>query len=296
MFPTLLFCLGLDPHDQYLLEAVPHLAAHWGGRRIVLFHVHVHDSLPEEIGGMPRPEDDRARRLLDQAVRNTADRLPGVEVVGMYAVGQPYEKVLAVIEAESVDLVVLGRIAAPVERLGQGLSGREILRYAACPVLVLPDATPLGTDHALVGVDFSRTATESLLVALGLYPRVTAVYVYTVDPGLSYGGITTEEFTRGVEENTRRHWEQDVLPLLPTDRPPPELRILPAERASDGLLAAAEDEGADLLVVGGHGRTRLAALLLGSTAERVADRADRPVLVVREKGERLDLLSSLVRR
>jgi nucleotide-binding universal stress UspA family protein len=51
--------------------------------------------------------------------------------------------------------------------------------------------------------------------------------------------------------------------------------------APTALLAAAEREGADLLVVGTHGRTGLNRLLVGSVAEHVIELATRPVVTVR---------------
>jgi nucleotide-binding universal stress UspA family protein len=46
------------------------------------------------------------------------------------------------------------------------------------------------------------------------------------------------------------------------------------------ILADAEDAGADLIVMGTHGRTGLDRFLLGSVSERVVRTADVPVLVV----------------
>jgi nucleotide-binding universal stress UspA family protein len=50
--------------------------------------------------------------------------------------------------------------------------------------------------------------------------------------------------------------------------------------AKEIIKAAAEVE-ADTIVMGSHGRTGLAALVLGSNAYKVLHLADRPVLVVR---------------
>ncbi len=50
---------------------------------------------------------------------------------------------------------------------------------------------------------------------------------------------------------------------------------------STAIVQLAEDEECDLVVLGTHGRTGLAHLVLGSVAERVARRAPCPVLLVR---------------
>jgi nucleotide-binding universal stress UspA family protein len=47
------------------------------------------------------------------------------------------------------------------------------------------------------------------------------------------------------------------------------------------IVRVAQDTGADLVVIGTHGRTGLAHLLLGSVAERVVRTSTAPVLVIR---------------
>lgn len=47
------------------------------------------------------------------------------------------------------------------------------------------------------------------------------------------------------------------------------------------IIHAAQSEGADLIVMGTHGRTGLAHALMGSVAERVVQKAHCPVLTIR---------------
>jgi nucleotide-binding universal stress UspA family protein len=47
------------------------------------------------------------------------------------------------------------------------------------------------------------------------------------------------------------------------------------------IIRAAQSEAADLIVMGTHGRTGLAHVLMGSVAERVVNKAPCPVLTVR---------------
>jgi nucleotide-binding universal stress UspA family protein len=53
--------------------------------------------------------------------------------------------------------------------------------------------------------------------------------------------------------------------------------------AADGILAAADAEGADVIVVGTHHRTGVGRYLLGSVSDQVVHRAVCPVLVVKSR-------------
>ena len=67
------------------------------------------------------------------------------------------------------------------------------------------------------------------------------------------------------------------LPHGPHD---PEVRkVLVMDSAAHALLDAAD--GADLVVVGSHGRGAVSELLLGSVSHQVVNRAPCPVVVVR---------------
>jgi nucleotide-binding universal stress UspA family protein len=57
----------------------------------------------------------------------------------------------------------------------------------------------------------------------------------------------------------------------------------------DAIVAAADAEGADLIVVGSHGRSGVSRFLIGSVSDYVVRHAHCPVIVVRggtEKGRR----------
>ena len=50
---------------------------------------------------------------------------------------------------------------------------------------------------------------------------------------------------------------------------------------ADGIVAAADAEGADLIVVGTHGRAGVERSILGSVSDQVIRRSHCPVMVVR---------------
>ncbi len=57
------------------------------------------------------------------------------------------------------------------------------------------------------------------------------------------------------------------------------------DTASHGILQQAEQWGAELIVIGTHGRTGLYHFLMGSVAEHVARKSACPVLIVPNKSE-----------
>ncbi|BCR03582.1 hypothetical protein DESUT3_06510 [Desulfuromonas versatilis] len=63
-----------------------------------------------------------------------------------------------------------------------------------------------------------------------------------------------------------------------------DLRV-EAGRGFVGIIRRARKIGADLIVVGAHGRRSMRDLFLGTTAEKVARKGDRPVLVVKTPAE-----------
>lgn len=57
------------------------------------------------------------------------------------------------------------------------------------------------------------------------------------------------------------------------------------DTASHGIVKQAEEWGAELIVIGTHGRTGLYHFLMGSVAEHVARKSACPVLIVPNKDE-----------
>jgi nucleotide-binding universal stress UspA family protein len=296
MFRTILIGVALDHRDPFLLDTCVSVAGPLGAKRVVLVHIRRHDPLPAELLGElePHPGTDAHQRLhaLSATLR---ERLPGLEVLDLYGVGKPSQELLRIVEAEDADLLLLGRMSGPAAS-DRGLEGQDILRHAACTTLVLPEGRPIALGHAVVGVDFSRSSIQALQAAAALFERVTPIFAYQLGQGLAYGGLTHEDTASKLEQGALRHYQERVLGSLGSVEGVEPLRVMESDRASDALLQVSAELDADAIVMGSHGRTRLAALLLGSTAERIGVRSPQPVLVVRDKAERLGLLGSLIHR
>jgi nucleotide-binding universal stress UspA family protein len=137
--------------------------------------------------------------------------------------------------------------------------------------------------HILVPHDFSDTAQQALSFALELAgklgARVTVLHAYEIP---SYGYPDGVALTAQVAGNIRRA-ASDALEgvVARARRPGVEVTALLREgTAWSEIDAGAKDSGADLIVMGTHGRHGLARALIGSVAEKVVRTAPCPVLTV----------------
>jgi nucleotide-binding universal stress UspA family protein len=289
MFPTLLVMLALDSRDPSVLDAVVAGAGPLGATRVIVAHVFARDVAPDFLGGAAT--DPARPAALDAAIHALRDRLPWLEVTGLHAAGNPAEELARIARAEDVDLLILGRQPAEDGESAWGPHGRSLLRSIACSALIVPRGATLAFDEAVVGLDFSHNATAALRAAAKLCGQVDALYQY--DPRVvDASRQTTADFEAELGTNAQRHFTENVLPEVGAARAP-TLTIVAGTEPSRTLAAHAAGR---LLVVGSRGLSRLAALLLGSTAEGLAGRSEGPVLIIRAKGEALGVLEGLFHR
>ncbi|WP_395027172.1 universal stress protein [Comamonas odontotermitis] len=142
--------------------------------------------------------------------------------------------------------------------------------------------------HILVPVDGSPTSMLAVNKAAGLAKvfgsQVTAVYV--IDPypftgvgaDFAYGqaqylsAATADAHT--ALDSVKSAMEQAGIPV--------DTVMGEGHSVHDGIMEAARTTGADLIVMGSHGRRGLEKLVLGSVTQRVLGDSLIPVLVVRQ--------------
>lgn len=144
----------------------------------------------------------------------------------------------------------------------------------------------------IVAIDGSDLSTKALdhafVLASRLGAEVTAVTVTDpseiIAPGseimmVDTSGIIGEldkakaESSRGILEAAKRRADAVGVAL--------STRHVPNLPAAEGITASAKEIGADLIVMGSHGRRGLGRLLLGSQAAEVLAHAQIPVLIIK---------------
>jgi nucleotide-binding universal stress UspA family protein len=134
--------------------------------------------------------------------------------------------------------------------------------------------------HILVPVDGSETSMKAVAKAAALAKTfgsaVTALYV--IDP-YPFTGVGAD-FAYGQAQYLSAATAEAAV----TQAGVATVNTIVGEghAVHDGIVRAVESVGADLIVMGSHGRRGLEKLVLGSVTQRVLGVAHVPVLVVRD--------------
>lgn len=267
------------------------------GARLVLFHAVAVEPMPVAGAGfevLPPDFQERVREAsaqrLDEAVAALVAR--GIDAVGRLELAPPGSAVPSAAERMGVDLIVIGtRGLAGFEHLLLGSTAEQVLRSAACPVLVVHpgDGRPLDPIRTLVvAVDFSEESRRALTVAASLFadfeprPRVVLLHAFHLPVALTplagaypVGSIAVDEACDRARENL----QEDAAPLR--DEGFEVEAVVTQGDPPTSIAEYAAAHGADVVVLGTHGYSGLKHMLLGSTAERVLKHAPCPVLTLR---------------
>jgi len=208
--------------------------------------------------------------------------------------GKPFVELIVAGRAWQADLIVVGGAAEEGRFLGS--TGERVLRKAMVPVLVVKKPLSAESKKILVPTDFSAYATKAAEEALALVQH--------------FGGQLLFFHVIAIPAIYAVGYEPMIAPLPPIPLPTPAeiepewnrfLAGLPAlatvrweKHTTEGspitmITLAAEQHQADLIVMGTHGRTGLAHMLLGSVAEGVVREAPCSVLTIRPAALQFEL-------
>jgi len=253
-----------------LVHAIPRLDWHFAGAHA------------PELGG--RADGDALLAAAETAVRANH---PDLEI-RTAAVKGAVATVLAE-AAQSARLLVVGTGAGGHRALG-GHAVRVVQR-AQCPVAVWrpPVATRTGKPlPVVVGVDESdasaRAVAEAFDIAAALHAPLTVAHMWEIGAAVGMGDLGGQgnmdwQLLDVLQSRQRQQMDEMVAPLARKYRNAHVTKVFDDVSPAKGLTDLSGE--AQLVVVGSHGRSGLAASILGSVSQNLIHHAECPVLVIR---------------
>jgi len=140
--------------------------------------------------------------------------------------------------------------------------------------------------NVLVPLDGSSLAEAALPTAISLVRRKHGhVELVIVHENVPYEWEGYEDGPwHSMNESTQVHYIHDKAEQLSSARDMTVGHALRRGDVADQICARAAEVGADMIVMGTHGRTGLARMIVGSVADAVVRRAMIPVLLLRSNG------------
>ena len=156
---------------------------------------------------------------------------------------------------------------------------------ATSPRMDFNPLAPFKLNRVLVPVDFSECSRKALAYALPLAEAfdATLTLVHIVEPFYpipELAAVDVSLFQRQVREGAERQLAALRKELGGNAAVETVLRV---GHPVTEIINAARELDSDLIILSTHGRTGLAHVFMGSTAEQIVRRAGCPVLTVRER-------------
>lgn len=221
----------------------------------------------EETAAAERTARDAHRRITEA----------GASAMILVEEGLPAPTINEAARSDGADLVVMGsRGLGHIAGIILGSTARAVARTSPVPVLVVRERRT-APRRILIAVDGSDDASAAVRT-LGAMPlhhnvEITLLHVET-------GKARTDAASEREERRAAVELFSDARALLPPSR---TTRIeLERGEVADRIVATAEAEGSDLIVLGARGRAaHRVGFLQGSTADQVLEKAHCAVLVAR---------------
>lgn len=225
---------------------------------------------------------------IDEARAVAHEVAPDIKIGHTIAEGSPIDMLLDM--AHDVTMIVMGsRGLGGLSGMVMGSVSAAVVSHASCPVVVvrednqLDEATKYGP--VVIGVDGSDVSAKATEIAFAEADargaELVAVHTWMdmqVQASLAGLAAAQQQWDEVEREQTELLIER-IKPLAEQYPDVPVKKVITRDRPVRAL--AETSEGAQLLVVGSHGRGGFKGMLLGSTSRALLQSAPCPMMVVR---------------
>lgn len=272
-------------------SAASNAAVFWAAHEAAMRHVpltlvHMYNPVVPAYPQVPTSagvalwQKDDGSELLEHAVKIAEDALSTDRAIAIGSEVKASAPVPTLVEmSRDADVVVLGSTGrSAVERVLLGSVSSGVAHGAKCPVAIIREEASWlpqsKTAPVVVGIDCSPTSEVALAIALDEASRrgvaLTAVHAWS---DMAVYQLPWLEWREEAERNLAEYlagW-QERYPDVKVNR------VIVLDHPGRALIE--ESEGAQLVVVGSHGRGGLSGMLLGSVSNGVVHAVRAPVIV-----------------
>jgi nucleotide-binding universal stress UspA family protein len=225
----------------------------------------------------------------------TSPTLTGLRVDYEVHIGKAFVQLLIASRGWQADLTVVGGTTQRQDAL-LGSCAERVVRKASTPVFVAKRPFTTAARQFLVPTDFSVCARKAAEEALALAERFGGQICFFHVLELSSFYLPTSGMELGAPpplplltpEDFEGEWRAFLAELPALSDVSWEKQVMEG-RAATTIVRQAEERHADMIVIGTHGRTGLAHMLVGSVAEEVVRMAPCSVLTIRPDAFQFEL-------
>lgn len=276
--------VDLSEMDQLLLDYIKKLDDFFDFQELYLVHFIQMEGMSKEIIDLLPYLEKPIDKLIEDEVRDTADNFFGRKNENIKIHIQPendLESLLEWFDKQKFDLAILGLKAA---HNGTGVFSKKIIRLVNCTTLFLPEASKPKFDKIVLPLDFSSYSDKVIKMSKELSQKAGSIVypVHAIKIGIQYfpfignADKIKTSMTKSAKTNFKKY--QEKFPFLE------DISILNdnKKQISEQLYDFAQENKADLIIIGHKGKTDESDLLIGNVAEKlISNDKDFPILVVK---------------
>jgi nucleotide-binding universal stress UspA family protein/uncharacterized membrane protein YfcA len=219
--------------------------------------------LDQELDAARAHVDDIRNRAAAAGVPCETEILHGASV---------HEQIVGEAERWQADLIIVGRRGRRgLARFMVGDATLKVIGGARCSVLVVPRAAEIHGRRFVVASDGSRFG-DAAAAAAGSLAKHCQAPVTVVSAAVPAHSEERRKEAPAIVERVAGFLKREGVATE---------GAVPEGGAAEAIVATAAERGADLIVMGSHGRTGFERLVLGSNSQQVLDRTQCAVLLVK---------------
>lgn len=289
---NILVCLDLTEIDGHLINYATYTADIFEAQNVTFIHVIQAYDLPDRMSkSFPDVRSSLTamiREEIDSRIDDSFRSKVNTEVATRVAEEDAVDDLLFCVEEMGIDLLLLGQKHGEDR---QGRYGRRMSAESRCDILFVPENPPETVSRVLCAIDYSKASRgafdRSLYLQETLGTKLLCYYIQDVTK--SYFPVSTSKnASRSQNKAEGRHREFiEAFGRNPDDYP---CRIDTTNQLvgeAEKICQAAEQEKANLVIVGASGNTATETSLLGNISETLR-RMEKyvPVMIVKDRQDR----------